>query len=228
MERKPKRRTPERILDTALRLFNAHGEPGVTTTAIADEMNISPGNLYYHYRCKDKIVESLFAAYREEIERTLAAPDQRPVHAEDAWLFLHLIFEAIYKYRFIYRDINELVARYRVLGAQFKRILAHKRRTASAILQGMVKTGELKASPKDVEALAVNMTVIATYWLSYEFARNPRNAHDGEDPRRDLEGDKEESRALARGAFQVISLAAPYLAPRERELFDELSKRYLN
>jgi len=221
MERKPKRRTPERILDTALKLFNTYGEPGVTTTAIADEMNISPGNLYYHYRCKDKIVEALFAAYREEIERTLAAPDHRPVHAEDAWLFLHLVFEAIYKYRFIYRDINELTARYRVLGAQFKRILAHKRRTAAAILEGLVKAGELKASPQDVEALAVNMTVIATYWLSYEFARHPRNG-DG------AENEKEESRALARGAFHVISLAAPYLAPRERELFDELSKRYLN
>ncbi|MCW2273139.1 TetR family transcriptional regulator [Rhodoblastus acidophilus] len=221
MERKPKRRTPERILDTALKLFNTYGEPGVTTTAIADEMNISPGNLYYHYRCKDKIVEALFAAYRAEIEHTLAAPEQRPVHAEDAWLFLHLIFEAIHKYRFIYRDINEITSRYRVLGAQFKRILAHKRRTAAAILTGLVKAGELRASPQDVEALAVNMTVIATYWLSYELARNPHNDEDAQE-------EKEESRALARGAFHVISLAAPYLAPRERELFDDLSKRYLN
>jgi AcrR family transcriptional regulator len=227
MERKPKRRTPERILDTALRLFNAYGEPGVTTTAIADEMNISPGNLYYHYRCKDKIVEALFAAYRDEIEHTLTAPENRPVHAEDAWLFLHLVFEAIYKYRFIYRDINELVSRYRVLGAQFKRILAHKRRTALAILQGLVKTGELNAAPQDVEALAVNMTVIATYWLSYEFVRNPRR-DPGEAGLDAQEENKEESRALARGAFHVISLAAPYLAPRERALFDELSKRYLN
>ncbi len=213
MEKKPKRRTRERILETALRLFNEYGEPGVTTTAIADEMNISPGNLYYHYHSKDKIVEALFFAYRDEIERTLAAPERRPVHAEDAWLFLHLIFEAIHKYRFIYRDINELVSRHRVLETQFKRILAHKKRTAVDILQGLVEAGEMTAGPMDVEALAVNMTVLATYWLSYEFARDPRS--------------KEESRALARGAFHVISLAAPYLAARERALFDDLAQRYL-
>ena len=171
------------------------------------------GNLYYHYHSKDKIVEALFFAYRDEIERTLAAPERRPVHAEDAWLFLHLIFEAIHKYRFIYRDINELVSRHRVLETQFKRILAHKKRTAVDILQGLVEAGEMTAGPMDVEALAVNMTVLATYWLSYEFARDPRS--------------KEESRALARGAFHVISLAAPYLAARERALFDDLAQRYL-
>ncbi len=213
MEKRPKRRTRERILETALRLFNEYGEPGVTTTAIADEMNISPGNLYYHYHSKDKIVEALFFAYRDEFERTLAAPQRRPVHAEDAWLFLHLVFEAIYKYRFLYRDINELVSRHRVLETQFKRILAHKKRTAADILQGLVQAGEMTASPTDVEALAVNMTVLATYWLSYEFARDPRS--------------KEESRALARGAIHVISLAAPYLATRERALFDDLAQRYL-
>ncbi len=45
-----------------------------------------------------------------------------------------------------------------MLGAQFKRILAHKRRTAAAILTGLVKAGELRAPPQEVEALAVNMT----------------------------------------------------------------------
>ena len=213
MEKKPKRRTRERILETALRLFNEYGEPGVTTTAIADEMNISPGNLYYHYHSKDKIVEALFIAFREEIERTLAAPESRLAHVEDVWLFLHLVFESIYKYRFLYRDINDLVSRHRMLETQFKRILAHKKRTAAAILEGLVRSGEMNAGPLDVEALAVNMTVIATYWLSYEFARDPRA--------------REESRALARGAFHVISLAAPYLVPRARALFDELAKRYL-
>ena len=213
MAKKPLRRTRERILETALTLFNEFGEPGVTTAAIADAMNISPGNLYYHFHSKDQIVAALFAAFRAEIERALSAPENRPAHAEDAWLFLHLVFEAIHKYRFLYRDINALVARHPALEAPFKRILAHKKRTAMAILQSLVTAGQMNAGAADVENLAVNMTVLMSYWLSYELACDPRGV--------------DASRALARGAFHAISLAAPYLAPGERALFDELAKRYL-
>jgi len=213
MQPKPPRRTRERILQTALQLFNRFGEPSVATTSIALEMGISPGNLYYHYRSKEQIVEDLFAAFRREIEATLAAPERRLPHAEDCWLFLHLVFEVISKYRFIYRDINDLVARYRVIEVQFRRILAHKMRVAEKILAGLVAAQQMRAEPKEIVVLAQNVTLLATYWMSFEFARDPRAPQDG--------------RTLARGAFHVISLAAPYLASPERALFDHLADQYI-
>ena len=214
MQPKPKRRTRERILDAALALFNTIGEPTVTTAAIAIEIGISPGNLHYHFRSKEKIVDALFSAYRTEIEATLAAPEQRPPNAEDCWLFLHLVFEAIWRHRFIYRDINELIARYRGVETQFKRVLSHKTRVAEDILTGLAKAGALNASRREIATLAESMVLIATYWLSFEFARRPRAEQNGH--------------TLARGAFQVMSLAAPYLRAEERELFDHLAEKYID
>ncbi len=68
MDAKPKRRTRERILEAALDLFNEYGVPGVATATIAETMNISPGNLYYHFHSKDKIIEALFSQFKQEIE----------------------------------------------------------------------------------------------------------------------------------------------------------------
>lgn len=210
---KPPRRTRDRILETALAMFNEFGEPTVATTSIAFEMGISPGNLYYHYHSKEQILADLFANFRREIETTLAAPEQRPPHAEDIWLFLHLVFEAIWKYQFLYRDINDLVSRYHVIEVQFRRVLAHKIRVAQQILAGLVTAGQMRAQPTEISTLAENMVLVASYWMSFEFARDPRATQD--------------DKTLARGAFHVISLAAPYLEPRERELFDQLAKRYI-
>ncbi|HRN75724.1 TetR/AcrR family transcriptional regulator [Ottowia sp.] len=208
--KKAKRRTPERIVETALRLFNEFGEPNVTTTVIADEMNISPGNLYYHYRNKDEIVNALFAEYEREIDALLTLRDTAPREAEDIWFFLHLLFEIIWKYRFLYRDINDLLTRNRRVETHFQRILAHKQQTAVALCNGLAASGVLDATPDEVAALAVNITLVTTFWLSFEHARQPRKPPD-----------------IGRGIYQVMSLAAPWLRGPARQLLQQLSQAYI-
>ena len=97
MERKAPRRTKERILEVSLAMFNSFGEPNVTTNAIADEMNISPGNLYYHYRSKDEIVTKIFAQFERELDELFAIGKDRQANVEDTWFWLHLLFEKIWK-----------------------------------------------------------------------------------------------------------------------------------
>jgi AcrR family transcriptional regulator len=212
MERKPKRRTRERILETSLRLFNDFGEPNVTTTTIADELNISPGNLYYHFRNKDEITNTIFAEFEREIDATLAVPARRRADVEDIWLFLHVMFELVWRYRFLYRDLNDLLSRNRTLEIHFKQILERKVRTASALLEGLAEAGDLEARAAEITPLATNMVVVATYWLSFEYVRNPRNFAEGE--------------VVARGAYQVMSMVAPFLRGASRALFERLAHEY--
>jgi AcrR family transcriptional regulator len=214
MDKKPKRRTRERILETSLRLFNEFGEPNVTTTVIADEMNISPGNLYYHFANKDEIIDEIFGAFEREIDATLAAPAQRAPDVEDAWLFLHVVFELIWKYRFLYRDLNDLLSRNRTVEIHFKRILGHSIRTAALLCEGMVAAGRMRASKAEIQALATNMVVVATYWLSFEYVREPRKPVDGQ--------------TLGRGVYQVMAMVAPFFLGDARLLFEKLSEQYLD
>jgi AcrR family transcriptional regulator len=202
---KAPRRTRERILELSLRLFNDFGEPNITTTVIAEEMGISPGNLYYHFRNKDDIVNSIFAQFEAEIVRMLNVPAGRRTNMEDVWAYLHLMLELIWRYRFFYRDLNDLLSRNRTLELQFKAILDHK------------NEGSLDASDPEIAAMATNMVVVATYWLSYEYVRNPRKYSEQQSI----------AEALARGCYQVLSMLGPYLRGEARQRFEKLSSDYL-
>ncbi len=76
-------KTSERILMVSLTLFNTHGEPNVSSVDIANELDISPGNLYYHFKGKDTIVSSLFEMYRQRMSKILLAPNKENLSMEE-------------------------------------------------------------------------------------------------------------------------------------------------
>lgn len=205
MERKPKRRTRERILEAGLRLFNDFGEPNVTTTVIADELNISPGNLYYHYPAKDELINSLFQRYERALGELLAAADSVR-NVEDAWFFMHSLFELIWQYRFLYRDLNDLLSKNRRLEKHFQGVLERTSGAIQALLGGLRRSGAVTIDAREIEPTSTSMLVVLTYWLSYEYVRDPRRA---------LEPQHAQL-ALLRGARHVLELLAPYLEPGQR------------
>ena len=133
MARKAPRRTAERILEASLALFNRFGESHVSTAAIAADLGISSGNLYYHYRAKDEIVNALFAQYQQALAQRLQGGDD-VADVEDAWRFTHRLFELLWQYRFLYRDLNHLLSRNRQLEAQFPALLQAKTQAMHALL----------------------------------------------------------------------------------------------
>ncbi|WP_195794221.1 TetR/AcrR family transcriptional regulator [Roseateles sp. DAIF2] len=216
MVAKKPRRTAQRILEVTLDLFNRFGEPNVSTTLISAELNISPGNLYYHYPAKDELINALFDAYERESAPLLAAADNVR-NVEDAWLFLHMLIEQIWKHRFLYRDLNDLLSKNRRLEVQFQGLLARKGQAMRALIAGLQLGGAMpRLDAREVQPLAESMVVLLSYWLSYEYVRDPRHA---------LEPDRAGT-ALMRGAFHGLSLLLPYLEPASREHLLALAEKY--
>ena len=213
---KKPRRTAERILDTTLDLFNRLGEPNVSTTLISAEMGISPGNLYYHYPAKEELITRLFDRYDQALTELLRAADEVS-DVEDAWLFFHMLFELIWAYRFLYRDLNDLLSNNRKLETHFQFVLQRKTRAVKAVLDGIGRGAGLSLVGPDAEPVATAMVVVLTYWLSFEYVKNPRKALEPESA----------GPALLRGAFHVLALLAPYLDDDGREHLGALASRYL-
>ncbi len=109
-------KTRDRILATSLALFNEEGVGKVSGSRIAAELGMSQGNLHYHFRRKNEIVERLVRRWEQDIDLVLAGPVADLASIDDLWIFLHLAFEKICEYRFIYRDIDYLLGELPDLG----------------------------------------------------------------------------------------------------------------
>ena len=203
------RDTRQRILEAALTLFNAEGEPHVTTNRIADELEISPGNLHYHFRTKATLIEALFGGFEQRMLELLATPEERHPDIDDIWLFLHLAFETIGEYRFLYRDLTDLCSRHRGLHQRFRGILNLSMETARSLLEGLKDAGELQANDHQLDAIVRNIVLVSTYWLAFDQV---------------LERDSEAR--PDRAAWQVMSLVSPYLVGDARGQLDALAAQY--
>ncbi|WP_313918853.1 TetR/AcrR family transcriptional regulator [Tahibacter sp.] len=206
------RRTRERILETALVMFNSQGEPNVTTNHIADELEISPGNLYYHFRNKDDIVEQLFTAYETRMDEALKVPEERLPNLEDIWMQLHRVFECMWDFRFLYRDLVDILSRNRKLKLHFGRMLNRAAASASEVLKGLAQAEILRATADEIRASAENVLLLTTFWLNFNAVRNSRVDPNQED--------------LNQGIYQVMLLIAPFLRDAERLHLNTLAQAY--
>ncbi len=207
-------RTRERILTESLRLFNEHGEANVTTGHIADELGISPGNLYYHFRNKDEIIQHLFAEFEKAIDVAPGELGDASHAMEDLWLYLHVMFERIWAYRFLYRNLDDLLNRESKWKSHFNIIVGHKREETIVLCHALVDAGAMRANEEEIAALAENVLVVSSYWLNYENLRLRPGA----------EVDHEHH--FARGVYQVMALISPYLHGEARAHLDHLMQNY--
>ncbi len=164
-------KTKTKILSTALGLFNNEGESLISAVDIASVMEISPGNLYYHYKGKDQIIQALFEDFEEEIRMVLSAPITENLSLQDNWVYLYIIFEEIYDFRFFYRNMSELLTRIPELRPKFARILALKEQTVFSLLSALDQSGHLSFEDGEKGALAGRIAQHFTFWLQYHDLR---------------------------------------------------------
>ena len=170
--------TKNRILVASLLLFNEHGEPQTTTNEIADEVDISPGNLHYHFRRKELIVAALLDEFRADAGRVLATPDAETATLDDFWVFLHHLLELTAAYRFLFRDLETLTESYPSVG----HTLGHFARGLAAVfeiyLRHLADGDALGMDERDARLTARNFAVIALFSERFDQLTNAKGDAD--------------------------------------------------
>ena len=205
--------TRERIVQASLELFNTHGERSVTTNHIASHLGISPGNLYYHFRNKQVIIAELFGAYEQQVRGFLQVPTERGLTLEDKASYLKALLDAMWRFRFLHRDLEHLLESDEQLAERYRLFSAQTLANTRQIYQGFVDAGILRMNARQVEMLSLNAWILATSWVRYLCTTSPSPSFD--------------EAQLQRGLYQVLALEEGYLSDEAREALQPWLDRYL-
>ena len=170
--------TKDRILETALALFNAEGVGALSAMDIATALGISPGHLYYHFKGKAEILAALVAAYQGEVnlvlETALDACRGDGATLETLWTHVHILAEEAWDARFLYREAGALALLDRDLAARIRRIAVSERDALRTMLNALGRAGVIAASPEAIDGLARLMTTgIGFHAIELELEGDP-------------------------------------------------------
>jgi AcrR family transcriptional regulator len=200
--------TPDRILEAALALFNAEGSHAVSTRHIAAKLEISPGNLYYHFANKEEIVLRLYERIEAALMETLAPRSDKPQTFETILQYLDDIFGHMWEFRFFYCDVNALLREVPGLKERYRDLAERVRTRSRAIFDSMVESGWMDASPEQLDLLTTNAWIVLTQWFTHRQVIERRRTIQSSD--------------IREGIRHLVALFSPLLKPPQRRQVDRL------
>ncbi|SFP15317.1 TetR/AcrR family transcriptional regulator [Ralstonia sp. NFACC01] len=193
--------TRERIVAYALKTFNEVGVASVTTTGLCAGLDMSPGHFYYYFRGKQAVVMHLFDYFKRDMQAQLRGRPGGALSGERLSERLLKVLECVWEYRFLYRDMNGLIASSRTLEQGFKELVDQSVHALSTAL--CVDRSEHQGGPRlaQLETACRCAVIVATYWPSFQFLHNARQLHDRNPT----------THAVHKVRDQILALLRPFL-----------------
>jgi AcrR family transcriptional regulator len=162
------RETQTKILDTAVTLFNAEGTARVSCNRIAEECEISKGNLHYHYKNKEEIIFGIWGRVSQEIEQSWGEDAPTPTITHMAEITQRQ-FNLMWRYRFFYRELTTLLDRDPLLKHRFIQIRKKREGSVRRFFLALVENGVLVLPDEDnaLESLLQIAWIVTEHWMSF-------------------------------------------------------------
>jgi AcrR family transcriptional regulator len=161
--------TKQRILDAALNRFNLDGMVNVRLQHIADEANMSVGNLAYHFPNKEAILTTLYEKLTEKQNELLTEYRVVPLFDNIDRLISHT-FQLQQAFIFFYFDTLEIVRAYPSVGQTHQRYIASQIEQLKVIIDFNVSRGALveEPLPEVYDQLAAQMWMTMDFWFTQQ------------------------------------------------------------
>lgn len=160
--------TRNKILTAARKLFNEEGLNNVTLRQIAKLLNISQGNLNYHFKLKEDILEALYFNLVEEMDWQLSSMNTQHSHLNSLYETSKLSMEIMYDYRFILIDYSYIMNTNSPIKSHYGELQKNRSNQFQLIFSELIKNGLIRPAEFDSEypRLYERMNIVGDGWIN--------------------------------------------------------------
>lgn len=161
-------KTKDKILKCALGLFNEKGISQVSLRTIAAEMQISLGNLTYHFKKREEIIEALYLALVGKLDYAI----KEEMLGENPFKLLFNIpdvtISCFYEYRFLMLDFVYITRNHSMIRKHYQKLMKVREQQFESILNGLIDAKLIREEIIDNEYkfLFKNLRIVSDFWLS--------------------------------------------------------------
>ena len=180
--------------------MNEEGAQAVGTTRIAQVLGISPGNLYYHFRNREEIVQALFGSLDADFRAMITQDIALPISSSRFAAFYLRSFDVAWQYRFFFGGLQHLLRRDEELAVAYRRLQTWAIDELEGILRQLVRDGSMIQPRRNggFRSLGLNTWLIWMNWVRFV----------------QISGQAEVRRTdMIAGVNQIFDLLVPYLDP---------------
>ncbi len=166
---KPSQQTRARILQKAIELFNESGTTSVSMNALAESLEISAGNLQYHYKNRDEIIRAILEEMFVEFDAIYVFAEEEPFTLDTLRRIMRVNFDLVWKYRFFYREFAALLRNDPILARRFREIQEKRLTDQENVFKRVAGSGGVRSvlSPEELRNVVLIGWVLVHSWLSY-------------------------------------------------------------
>lgn len=201
----PKKNTKARIVETAKKMFNEKSSQAVTTHHIANEIGISPGNLYYHFKNKEEIIREILDL--RAIDTLKAWNNNHKASFKRFLKMLNVVNIVLWDYRFMLRELHVLMKNDLEFERKFRTSRDQRIKAIDSFLQKLIDAEVLTGldNHQTKSALIKVLFILVQGWTN----------------NLETEGKTVNKKSIQECLPVILMMFKPYLKKRE---YDELSE----
>lgn len=199
--------TKSKILATALKLFNELGLAKVTLRNIATKMGISQGNLCYHFKKREDILEALYHQLVALMDKVVHQAGMSLPTLSSSFQTSKKMMQHFYEYRFFMLDFVQIMRENENIHQHYKALSLLRQQQFLGMFELWTHEGLMR--PEEFEGefdnLYIRSSILGDFWLSSAMTQQELTV--------DL---------VAKYNHIVFQNLYPYLTPKGKKQFQEI------